>query len=136
MVRRVDDEAPQYNRDTGAKAYHEADEGWSGKRVVLNYGGKGTDCGEARLRIMYAFWESEDEEMAYVKAVRACPLSQNGQLDLFAYLREVASLAETLPGGMRTMPRARQTRQERDRQLAKLRAQARPDLPSGVEDYV
>jgi hypothetical protein len=135
VVRRVDDEAPQYSRDTGANAYHEADEGWSGKRVVLNYGGKGTDCGEARLRIMYPFWESEDEEMAYVKAVRSCPLSQYGSLDFFAYLREVASVAHALPGGLPTMPHVRMSRAERDRQLAKLRAQAKPSLPAD-EDYV
>jgi hypothetical protein len=49
-----------------------------------------------RPRIVYRqpFWKDEDERMRYEKAVKACPLSKYGYLDVFAYLREVVTLAE------------------------------------------
>lgn len=51
---------------------------------------------DLRPRIVYRepFWRDEAERLCYEKAVHACPLYRYGQLDVFAYLREVATLAE------------------------------------------
>ena len=43
-----------------------------------------------------AFWASPEEEARWTRAVRLCPLSEYGHLDLFQYLAEVGKVAETL----------------------------------------
>ena len=77
---------------TGRPAYHEAEEDWTGKHVVLGQ----VDHGECRLRIRYAFWGSPAEEARWVRAFLACPPSEYGALDFWAYLGEVAKVAEGL----------------------------------------
>jgi len=70
------------------------------------------------------FWESSEEQAAWVRAVQSCPLAQYGSLDAFAYLAEVGKVATGLRGGVPSMPRPRMTRRERDERLRALRAQA------------
>lgn len=71
------------------------------------------------------FWKDEDERFAYERAVRLCPLSQYGHLDVFAYLREVGEVATGLEPGrvVQPMPHVHLSRRERDEQLDKLRKQ-------------
>jgi hypothetical protein len=124
------------SQDTGQTAYHEADEGWKGKRVILQLGGRPTDCGEARIRLTEPFWQP-GEEAVWLRAVRACPVSQYGHLDLYAYLREVGVVATGLMAGqpVQPMPRRGLSPRERDARLGVLRAQAKPDLPEWIEDH-
>jgi hypothetical protein len=75
------------------------------------------------------FWESPEEEAVWLRAVRSCPLSEYGSLDVFAYLAEVGQVAVGLGGKVRRMPHVRMSRAERDRQLQKLRGQ----IPRGTE---
>lgn len=42
----------------------------------------------------WPFWKDASEEERFIRAVRSCPTTQYGHLDLFDYLREVSSLAE------------------------------------------
>jgi hypothetical protein len=71
------------------------------------------------------FFESSDEQAAWLRAVQSCPLAEYGSLDLFAYLAEVGKVAVGLPGGMPTMPRTRLTRRQMDERVRALRAQAK-----------
>lgn len=75
------------------------------------------------------FWESPEEEALWVRAVRSCPLSEYGKLDVFAYLAEVGQVAVGLGGKVKRMPSARQPKWQRERQLQKLRGQ----IPRGTE---
>jgi hypothetical protein len=70
------------------------------------------------------FWESHEEMAAWMRAVRACPLSAYGHLDLFAYLGEVAKFAVGLPGGLRKVARGGMTRRQMDERLRLLHGQA------------
>ena len=82
---------------------------------------------DARPLLIYPepFWESSEEQAAWVRAVQSCPLAQYGSMDAFAYLAEVAKVAEGLPGGVRSMPRRGLTRRQMDERLRALRAQAK-----------
>lgn len=89
------------------------------------------DAVDERPLIYYTepFWESPEEEALWLRAVRSCPLSEYGKLDVFAYLAEVGQVAVGLSGKVKRMPHTRMSRVERDRQLAKLRGQ----MPRGTE---
>ena len=53
------------------------------------------------------FWSSPQEEAVWLRAVRSCPLSEYGHLDVFAYLKAVGEVATGLTGaGLHSMPRA------------------------------
>jgi hypothetical protein len=71
------------------------------------------------------FWESSEEQAAWVRAVQACPLGEYGSMDVWDYLGEVAKVAEGLPGGLRSMPRRGLTRRQMDERLRALRSQAK-----------
>lgn len=44
------------------------------------------------------FWESPQEEARWLRAVRACPLSEYKHLDVFDYLAEVGKVAASMKG--------------------------------------
>jgi len=70
------------------------------------------------------FWESSEEQAAWVRAVQSCPLAEYGSLDAYQYLAEVAKVATGLRGGVRSMPRRGLTRRQMDERLKALRGQA------------
>lgn len=56
------------------------------------------------------FWAGPEEEARWLRAVRSCPLSEYGHLDVFSYLRAVGEVATGLRGGVKSMPRAGRVR--------------------------
>lgn len=79
------------------------------------------------------FWKDRTERMTYEDAVEANPRRpEEGPL---AYAARISGLVtERYKRAVKSMPRAHQTRRERDGTLMKLRGQA-DGLPSGTEDY-
>lgn len=79
------------------------------------------------------FWRDQTERMSYEDAVEANPRRPDeGPL---AYAARISGLVtERYQRAVKSMPRAHQTRRERDGVLMKLRGQA-DGLPSGTEDY-
>lgn len=62
----------------------------------------------------YPFWRDWEEERRYTRAIRVCPPSTYGHLDVFEYLSEVAKVAtgqtgrdvvKAMPIGDRELPR-------------------------------
>lgn len=114
-------------RDTGQTAYQQAGEEWSGQRVLLMMGGQKIDYGQARIRIVHPFWADITEQLTYQNAAEANP-RRAGEVPSH-YIRRLAALAAAKLQGeaLKPMPRARQSRRERDDQLHKLRAQVSAD---------
>ena len=81
----------------------------------------------------HGFWADETERLTYEAAVESNPI-QPGE-GPFSYIRRISALVVGKYKALgQPMPRVRMSRAERDRQLAKLRGQAKPDLPAD-EDY-
>jgi hypothetical protein len=89
--------APQ--RGTGLPAYHEADERWTDRHATLRYGREMVALNPCRLRVLRPFWSSSEEEAAYTRAVRLCPVGEYGHLEFFDYLAEVGKVARHLLTG-------------------------------------
>lgn len=70
------------------------------------------------------FWESSEEQAAWLRAVQSCPLGEYGHLDAFVYLAEVGKLAAGIRGPVKSMPRRGLTRRQMDERLKTLRGQA------------
>jgi len=80
------------------------------------------------------FWADETERMTYMDAVEANP--RRPDEGPFSYIRRLSAVVTGRYEALgQPMPRVRMSRAQRDKQLAKLRGQAKPDLPSGVEDW-
>lgn len=89
--------------DTGCNAYLQADEPWD-------------DTGRPRVWIPEPFWASASEELEYLSAVE----ETRGMLPSE---RMEALRRRFGKGAVKPMPRTRQSRRERDAELAKLRSQ-------------
>ncbi len=94
-------------------------------RLGFRYPGEPEDERALVLRYLFPFWNSPDEEAVWLRAVRSCPLSEYGHLDLYGYLRAVGEVATGLAGGqpVQAMPHVRMSRRERDQRLMALREQ-------------
>lgn len=142
--------------ENGPPAYHEPLEPLT-KRVVLSFGGKATDCGYARLKILHPLFRDQAEEEAFAKAVAAIrpwerfaaprdfdpeqkrtPGAGSAWLGMQRLCDEIVSLAQGMDAGRPTaadgIARPGMSRGARDRRLAELRAQA-AGMGSGWEDY-
>jgi len=104
------------------RAWHDSDEGWSGRTVQLCTGPHRAleDYGQARLRILHPFWASESEEAEYLYAIE----ETRGMLPT----ERMASIAKKMGRSLKRMPWPRQTRRERDATLMKLRGQAKEEV--------
>lgn len=108
---------------SGLPAFHDYDEPWTGRRVVLTFGGRPTDCGECRLVMRHPSWASRMEQATYEAAVAGSPRGAGeGALAYAARISEIVTGEEGSP--FRSMPRPRQSRRETDAALERLRRQA------------
>lgn len=110
--------AKQEARDTGRMAFRHEWEAVDERPLLID---------------PHGFWADETERMTYEDAVQANP--RRPDEGPASYIRRIS---EMVTGKYKAlglqMPRTRMSRRERDQQLAKLRAQARPDLPEWIED--
>lgn len=117
MVRRVEDQ-PFNRQDSGRMAFRREGEPVDERPLLID---------------PHGFWRDETERLTYEDAVEANPKHRDE--GPFSYIRRLSEIVTGKYASLgQPMPRTRMSRRERDQQLAKLRAQARPDLPAD-EDW-
>jgi hypothetical protein len=118
MTRRSESQPFNQERDTGRKGYREP---WEpeDERPVIAYGA--CQCRGCR-EYGGDFWRDKTEQMTYDSAVESNPKRENeGPM---AYIQRISALVEgKYQRADKGMPHVRMSRQDRERQLQKLRGQ-------------